>query len=78
MSFLIFVIISVPFWERFRDAFWFVFGYTFGAVGGQKVAKMLSKIDVILGNEKSRFRGGPRALEYPRLVAGGLPPILAG
>ena len=31
---------------------------TFGAMGGQKVAKRTSKIDAKIGIEKSSFRGG--------------------
>ena len=63
------------FWDRFLDAFWLVVGSTFGAFGGQKFAKMSSKIDAKIGIEKSRFRGVPIARNLPRLVAGGGTPL---
>lgn len=63
------------FWDRFLDAFWLVFGSTFGAFGGQKFAKMSSKIDAKIGIEKSRFRGGPAPRNLGEPVARrGYPP----
>jgi hypothetical protein len=71
------MIVFASFWDRFRKIFWLVFGSTFGALGGQKVAKMSTKIDAKIGIEKSSFRGGTRARNHPRLVAGG-PPLNVG
>ena len=47
--------------------FRFVLGSTFGALGGQKVIKMSSKVDAKIGIEKGRLRGGPIAKEILQL-----------
>ena len=69
MIFLLFpVLVFASFWDRFREVFWVVFGSAFG---GQKVAKISTQIDAKINIGKSRFRGRPTTLGYPRLVAGG-------
>ena len=63
---LFFMIVSASFWDRFREAFWVVFGSTSGAFEGQKVAKMSSEIDAKIGREKSQLKRRPMANESAR------------
>ena len=62
------------FWYRFWKPFWFILGYTFGALGIEEVTNISSKIDAEIGIGKSRFRGRPAAQNSSELVANrGLP-----
>ena len=60
------------------EALWLGVGSTSEALGGQKVAEMLSKNVAEIGIGKSRFQGRPGTKELPELVPGRFPPILAG
>ena len=53
------------------EALWLVVGSTSEALGGQKVAEMLSKNVAEIGIGKSRFRGRQGTKELPELVPEG-------
>ena len=47
------MIVFASFCYRIGDAFWIVVGSSFGALGGQQVAKRSPTIDAEIGSEKS-------------------------